>query len=336
MGAAGMPLRLGHRNEPTATRLLLLVLALIAGLVVVASQLRAIAISAAAHAGRPSITRSPPAAAADIAGPSSTASSASSFGTDGANGGRDSWHGHSHGDGRGRGRGWGSSRGGLSGPSPMAHWPAAARAGIAHRGSSAELPEHTREAYELAVAEGADFIECDVVLTADLVPLCRHEPNLINSTDAVAKFPERWRNYVIDGEAVAGIFSVDLTAAEVATLRAIQPWPFRNQSYNGRFRIATLADYLDVALVNLLFVLCGAAKRARTGGRERLLTAGSMGPEVCRVADDKGTRESQADQDMAACSSGIQFLPEIGSTGSHVDIWNGRVLGCETGNPSSS
>ncbi|GIL42949.1 hypothetical protein Vafri_771 [Volvox africanus] len=130
----------------------------------------------------------------------------------------------------------------------MAHWSVAATAGIAHRGASAELPEHTREAYELAVAEGADFIECDVVLTADLVPLCRHEPNLINSTDAVAKFPERWREYVIDGEMVAGIFSVDLTAAEVATLRAIQPWPFRNQSYNGRFRIATLADYLEVAL----------------------------------------------------------------------------------------
>ncbi|GIL42946.1 hypothetical protein Vafri_771 [Volvox africanus] len=227
-------------------RLWLLVLALIAGLAVVASQLRATASSSSAHAGRPSVARSPPAAAADIAGPSSAPSSASTFGTHDANGGRDGWSGHTHGD--GRGRGWGSSREGHSGTSPMAHWSVAATAGIAHRGASAELPEHTREAYELAVAEGADFIECDVVLTADLVPLCRHEPNLINSTDAVAKFPERWREYVIDGEMVAGIFSVDLTAAEVATLRAIQPWPFRNQSYNGRFRIATLADYLEVAL----------------------------------------------------------------------------------------
>ncbi|EFJ52138.1 hypothetical protein VOLCADRAFT_33032, partial [Volvox carteri f. nagariensis] len=119
---------------------------------------------------------------------------------------------------------------------------------IAHRGASAELPEHTREAYELAVAEGADFIECDVVLTRDLVPLCRHEPNMVASTDVATKFPNRWRTYVIDGEQVTGIFSVDLTAAEVATLRAVQPWPFRDQSYNGRFRVATLADYLEVAL----------------------------------------------------------------------------------------
>ncbi|KXZ56753.1 hypothetical protein GPECTOR_1g679 [Gonium pectorale] len=119
--------------------------------------------------------------------------------------------------------------------------------GIAHRGASAELPEHTREAYELAVVEGADFIECDVVLTADLVPLCRHEPNLLGSTDAADKFPDRLRSYTIDGKNVTGIFSVDLTAAEVATLRAMQPWPFRNQSYNGQFRVATLADYLHVA-----------------------------------------------------------------------------------------
>ncbi|GFR41047.1 hypothetical protein Agub_g1481, partial [Astrephomene gubernaculifera] len=128
-----------------------------------------------------------------------------------------------------------------------ADWRPAVPYGIAHRGASAELPEHTREAYEAAVAEGADFIECDVVLTADLVPLCRHEPNLEGSTDAAAKFPHRRTSYLIDGVNVSGIFSVDLTAAEVATLRAVQPWPFRNQSYNGQFRVATLADFLDVA-----------------------------------------------------------------------------------------
>ncbi|PNH12368.1 Glycerophosphoryl diester phosphodiesterase, partial [Tetrabaena socialis] len=119
--------------------------------------------------------------------------------------------------------------------------------GIAHRGASFELPEHTREAYERAVEQGAHFIECDVVLTKDLVPVCRHEPNLLNTTDAQHKFPDRMRTYTIDGENVTGIFSVDLTAAEVATLRAVQPWPFRDQTHNGQLSIATLADYLAVA-----------------------------------------------------------------------------------------
>jgi glycerophosphoryl diester phosphodiesterase len=40
---------------------------------------------------------------------------------------------------------------------------------IAHRGSSGALPEHTLEAYALAIAQGADFVECDVVPTKDCV-----------------------------------------------------------------------------------------------------------------------------------------------------------------------
>lgn len=38
---------------------------------------------------------------------------------------------------------------------------------IAHRGASGALPEHTVEGYKLAVEQGADFIECDVVVTKD-------------------------------------------------------------------------------------------------------------------------------------------------------------------------
>lgn len=61
---------------------------------------------------------------------------------------------------------------------------------VAHRGASGKLPEHTREAYLLAIQEGADFIECDVVVTKDLQLICRHEPQLNDTTDAAEKF--RW------------------------------------------------------------------------------------------------------------------------------------------------
>src|SRR5262245_37596587 len=49
---------------------------------------------------------------------------------------------------------------------------------IAHRGASGYLPEHTLEAYALAIAMGADFIEPDVVATKDGVLIARHEPML--------------------------------------------------------------------------------------------------------------------------------------------------------------
>jgi glycerophosphoryl diester phosphodiesterase len=55
---------------------------------------------------------------------------------------------------------------------------------IAHRGASGYLPEHTMEAYRLAVAMGADFIEPDLFLTADNVLVARHDRNLNATTNA--------------------------------------------------------------------------------------------------------------------------------------------------------
>lgn len=48
--------------------------------------------------------------------------------------------------------------------------------------------------------QGADFIECDVVLTKDCKPICRHEPDISQTTDAMLKFPYRERNVTIDGQ----------------------------------------------------------------------------------------------------------------------------------------
>ncbi|WP_296525505.1 glycerophosphodiester phosphodiesterase family protein, partial [Phenylobacterium sp.] len=38
---------------------------------------------------------------------------------------------------------------------------------VAHRGASGYRPEHTASAYLLAIAQGADVIEPDLVLTKD-------------------------------------------------------------------------------------------------------------------------------------------------------------------------
>ena len=57
--------------------------------------------------------------------------------------------------------------------------PAAAQAAkpllIAHRGASGYLPEHTLAAYRLAIEQGADFVEPDLVMTKDAVLVLRHE-----------------------------------------------------------------------------------------------------------------------------------------------------------------
>ncbi len=46
---------------------------------------------------------------------------------------------------------------------------------VAHRGSSAEKPEHTLAAYLRAIEQGADALECDVRLTADSHLVCVHD-----------------------------------------------------------------------------------------------------------------------------------------------------------------
>ncbi|GAB3598003.1 glycerophosphodiester phosphodiesterase [Angustibacter peucedani] len=46
---------------------------------------------------------------------------------------------------------------------------------VAHRGSSAEKPEHTLSAYLRAIEQGADALECDVRLTADGHLVCVHD-----------------------------------------------------------------------------------------------------------------------------------------------------------------
>ena len=54
---------------------------------------------------------------------------------------------------------------------------------IAHRGASGLCPEHTLAGFRLALEQGADFIETDVVMTKDGVPIIRHEPLLNNTTN---------------------------------------------------------------------------------------------------------------------------------------------------------
>ena len=119
---------------------------------------------------------------------------------------------------------------------------------IGHRGASGELPEHTIEAYRLAILRGADFIEPDLVSTKDGILIARHEPNLINTTDVASRpeFASRKKTVLVDGVAEEGFFASDFTLAEIKTLRAVMPQGFRDQVYNGLLEIPTLSEIIDL------------------------------------------------------------------------------------------
>jgi glycerophosphoryl diester phosphodiesterase len=121
---------------------------------------------------------------------------------------------------------------------------------IAHRGASGYLPEHTLEAYRLAIKLGADVIEPDLISTKDGALIARHDPNLATSTDVASRpeFADRRRvDWPVDGEKQTGWFAHDFTLAEIKTLGARITDPERPQENNGKFRIATLQEIISLA-----------------------------------------------------------------------------------------
>jgi glycerophosphoryl diester phosphodiesterase len=133
---------------------------------------------------------------------------------------------------------------------------------IAHRGASGYLPEHTIEAYRLAIEMGADFVEPDLVSTRDGVLVCRHENEIGGTTDVAAhpEFAARRTTKQIDGEPVTGWFTEDFTLAELRTLRARERLPqLRGTEHDGRHAIPTLDEVIEL-------VGREAAARGRTIG----------------------------------------------------------------------
>lgn len=119
---------------------------------------------------------------------------------------------------------------------------------IAHRGASGYLPEHTLAAKAFAYAVGSDFLEQDVVLSKDDVPLVLHDVHLDTVTDVRQRFPDRARD---DGR----YYAIDLTLAELKSLSVCERFDpatghavFPNRFPRGmsEFRIATLAEELEL------------------------------------------------------------------------------------------
>ena len=124
---------------------------------------------------------------------------------------------------------------------------------LGHRGSPAHRPEHTLASYMKAIADGADFVEPDLVATRDGVLVARHENNIAETTDVAAhpEFAGRRATKRIDGQAVTGWFTEDFTLAELKTLRArerlgkLRP---ESQAFDDAFQIVTFDEIADAVV----------------------------------------------------------------------------------------
>ena len=110
---------------------------------------------------------------------------------------------------------------------------------IAHRGASGYLPEHTLEAYAMAYAQGADYIEPDLVLTKDDVFICLHDIYLEATTDVEQRFPDRHRE---DGQ----WYAIDFTLQEIKTLRVHERLENRFPLGRATFEVPTFAEMIEL------------------------------------------------------------------------------------------
>lgn len=144
---------------------------------------------------------------------------------------------------------------------------------IGHRGASGYLPEHTLPAYRLAVEQGADYIEPDIVITRDRVPIARHESLLSLTTDVAERpeFAERRRKQILRGREYVDWFSEDFTYEEIRQLRATERMAELGRAgvqFNGEYIIPTLQDVIDLLL----------EERDRTGRKIGLYPEVKQGP----------------------------------------------------------
>ena len=108
---------------------------------------------------------------------------------------------------------------------------------IAHRGASGYAPEHTLAAYALAYGQGAPWIEPDLALTADGVPIALHDLTLDRTTNVADVFTGRARE---DGLH----YALEFTHAELRRLTVVERRAGRFP--HATLRIPTLKEALDL------------------------------------------------------------------------------------------
>jgi glycerophosphoryl diester phosphodiesterase len=144
----------------------------------------------------------------------------------------------------------GVTPGGLISDKAQTDRPSVRKLVIAHRGASGYLPEHTIAAKAMAYAQGADYIEQDLVMTKDDELVVLHDRHLDTVTNVVDLFPDRHRD---DGR----YYVIDFTLDEIRQLSVVERFKmqqgvatpvFESRFPMGKssFRVHTFAEEIEL------------------------------------------------------------------------------------------
>ncbi|XP_076958066.1 glycerophosphodiester phosphodiesterase GDPDL3-like [Bidens hawaiensis] len=124
---------------------------------------------------------------------------------------------------------------------------------ISYEGASGDYPGCTDLAYQKAVNDGADIIDCPVQITSDRIPICLGSINLLDRTNAAQSQFTTLTSPNTELQTSAGIFTFSLTWDQIQTLQPVMRNPFSNFGFsrNPRFKksgnFMKLSDFLDFA-----------------------------------------------------------------------------------------
>lgn len=196
-----------------------------------------------------------------------------------------------------------------------------------HRGASGYRPENTLEAIELAFAQGADAIECDLVPTKDGELILRHENWLSGTTDVASRpeFASKKREGIVGWQTTRlDWFCEDFTLEEIQTLRATERLPeLRSGSakFDGMFAIPTVDELLaaDFAVgKHLILEIKHGAFFAKAGIPVTAILARKLSESNWR---DRGITLTIESFDASVLAQAKRVCGEVGDYVFLIDTW---------------
>ncbi|KAK6156591.1 hypothetical protein DH2020_010839 [Rehmannia glutinosa] len=122
---------------------------------------------------------------------------------------------------------------------------------ISHNGASGDFPGATDLAYQKAVDDGADIIDCSVQMSKDGIAFCSDRADLMKTTTAATLYIDQSTN-VPEVQSTDGIFSFDLTWSQIQSLKPQIESFFegnlvRNPANKNSGKFVTLSEFLELA-----------------------------------------------------------------------------------------
>ncbi|CAL0307076.1 unnamed protein product [Lupinus luteus] len=186
---------------------------------------------------------------------------------------------------------------------------------ISSNGASGVYPGSTDLAYNQAITDGADIIDCSVQMTKDGIAFCSDSINLIGSTTAMAKFMSR-SSVVPELQPKSGIFSFDLTWSEIQTLKPqivnTQGNDFpRNPAERNSGKFVTLPEFLELAKAKAVAgIMINISNAAYLASKKGLDIVGVVSTALSNATFDKqSTQQVLIQSDDSSVLSKFKDIP---------------------------